>query len=73
MEYVNDLLIQLYEFKRDKARSKRLKNRKNNESRRDGKKGGLLNWVHTYNVLKWIGFISITGVSLAALYLRFFF
>jgi hypothetical protein len=30
LEYVNDLLIQLYEFKREKIRAKRMKNKKNN-------------------------------------------
>ncbi len=29
LEYVNDLLIQLYEFKREKIRAKRMKNKKN--------------------------------------------
>lgn len=71
LEYVNDLLIQLYEFKRDKNRSKRLKRKNNNQVNQEKKQNQAL--FQAYSILKWVGIASVVGVTFGFLYLRFFF
>lgn len=71
MEYINDLLIQLYEFKREKARNKRLRNSrsKNPPPVRPS------NWrmFRMLWYLKWFGIFSTVVIGIGALILKFFF
>ena len=71
LEYINDLLIQLYEFKREKARNKRMKGsqiKQQQMSQPDKQKMVRLLWC-----LKWFGMASVTLVSVGAFILKFFF
>jgi hypothetical protein len=78
LEYVNDLLIQLYEFKRDKIRSKRIKNRKNSQVIKDTKHLKTFNpwfaWLHDgIKIMKWVTIFSVAGLTLGFFYFKFFF
>lgn len=71
MEYINDLLIQLYEFKREKARNKRLRSSRTKSTppiRPGNDKMFRMLWY-----LKWFGIVSVTVIGIGALLLKFFF
>ena len=70
LEYINDLLIQLYEFKREKARAKRIKKNgvKHHISHPHDDKMVMFLWY-----LKWFGIVSVTLVGVGALILKFLF
>jgi hypothetical protein len=68
-DYLNDLVFQLYEVRRDKMRAKRAK--------KSAPRGGPLNGEGkarlAISALKWVAIVSVTGVSLGALFLKYFF
>jgi hypothetical protein len=70
LEYINDLLIQLYEFKREKNRNKRLKSSRMKQSGMQPKEEPKWKWLW---ILKWAGIITVSGISIGALILKFFF
>jgi hypothetical protein len=67
-DYVNDLIFQLYERRREKMRLKRAKRQLLNGQDSDNRGRMVL-----VMVLKWVAIASVTGLSLGALYLKYFF
>jgi hypothetical protein len=68
IDHINDLLFQLYEVRREKLRAR--KARKiimMKETMGEMEKGKI-----AINALKWLAIVSVTGVSLGALFLKYF-
>lgn len=68
-DYLNDLVFQLYEVRREKMRARR--------ARKAVIKGGGLSAPDkaklAISALKWLAIVSVTGVSLGALLLKYFY
>jgi hypothetical protein len=70
LDYINDLLIQLYEFKREKARARRNKNNRLKAHQPDPnhpKKHPF------FNIMKWMTIISVSGLAIGAVLIKFLF
>lgn len=66
-DYLNDLVFQLYEVRREKMRARRARK----EGAR-GRMGGEERAKMALSTLKWLAIVSVTSVSLGALFLKYF-
>lgn len=71
-DYINDLIFQLYEIRREKLRVKRARQREIKGGHLTAPEGNKSTKM-VMSVFKWVTIISVTGISLGALFLKYFF